>query len=54
MRTAVTIEESWDRAPAVSPVAVCDRLASTVKPPNSPDATLAAPRATSSWSGSIS
>ena len=54
IRADVTSEETWDLAPALSAVAVWDRLASAVKPPNRPVATLAAPRATISWSASIS
>ena len=54
MSAAVTIEESCERVPADSAVADCERLASTVKPPNSPVERFAAPRATSSWSASIS
>ena len=42
------------RVPAASPVADWERLASTLKPPKTPDATLAAPSPISSWSGSIS
>ena len=41
-------------SPADSLVAVCDRLASAVKPPNRPLAMFAAPMANSSWSASIS
>ena len=51
---AVTIEASCDLAPAASAVAVCERLASDVNPPNSPAERLAAPSASSSWSASIS
>ena len=54
IRADVTSDETWDLAPALSAVAVWDRLASAVKPPNRPVATLAAPRATISWSASIS
>ena len=54
MRPAVTSDDSCDLAPAASAVAVWDRLASVVKPPNRPLAMFAAPSASSSWSASIS
>ena len=53
-RAAVTMEATWDFAPAASAVAVCERLASDVNPPNSPAERFAAPSASSSWSASIS
>ena len=54
MSPEVTSDDSCERAPAASPVAVWDRLASVTKPPNSPDARFADPSASSSWSASIS
>ena len=54
MSPAVMSDESCDFTPADSAVADCDRLASTVNPPNRPVDTFAAPRPMSSWSGSIS
>ncbi len=50
----VTSELSCDMVPANSAVAVWDRLASVVNPPNSAEARLLAPRPSSSWSASIS
>ena len=51
---AVTSDETCVRAPDASAVADWDRLASTMKPPNRPEERFAPPRATSSWSLSIS
>ena len=54
IRPAVISDDSWVRLPAASPVADWLRLASTANPPNSPAPAFAAPRAMSSWFGSIS
>ena len=54
IKADVTSDDTWDFAPALSAVAVWDRLASAVNPPNRPVPMLAAPRATISWSASIS
>ena len=51
---AATIDASGVRVPAASLTAVREKPPVTGKPPNSPDATFAMPRPTSSWFASMS
>jgi hypothetical protein len=50
--TAATIPVIWLRLRASLAAAVLDKLPATPRPPNRPQATLATPEASSSWSAS--
>ncbi len=51
-RAAATTPATWLRLRASLAAAVLDRLPATPRPPNSPEARLATPEASSSWSAS--